>query len=346
MAFFIITGKLGSGKSLIAVARIRDYLLRGCRVATNLDLHLEYLLPVTARAVDCLRVPDLPSVHDLEALGPGQEGQYDEAKFGALVIDEGSGNFNSREWANKDRQALIEWLKHSRKYGWDVYLIVQDVAMLDKQIRDAFGEHLVVCRRSDRLSFPLLTPLSKLLGGALRPPKIHVAIVRYGIRPSDPVVDRWFYRGVHLYRAYDTRQIFSRDGVRQGNSRYLSPYLFKGRYMTKFQLAKALSASFIVSAFVVGLVLSWAGSWWMYKGSQNRLLKDGLATLKTDETQTAPDIPAASAPVPTITGWTVGDGGKYLFLSDGSKKPVVGIMRNENGVILKDKEGVLYEFRQ
>ena len=37
MAVYFITGKLGSGKSIAAVGKIRDYLNEGRAVATNLD---------------------------------------------------------------------------------------------------------------------------------------------------------------------------------------------------------------------------------------------------------------------------------------------------------------------
>ncbi|MFK4136821.1 zonular occludens toxin domain-containing protein, partial [Pseudomonas luteola] len=37
MAVYFVTGKLGSGKSLVAVGKIRDYMIAGRRVATNLD---------------------------------------------------------------------------------------------------------------------------------------------------------------------------------------------------------------------------------------------------------------------------------------------------------------------
>ena len=37
MAVHVVTGKLGSGKTLVSVSRIQDYLARGRIVATNLN---------------------------------------------------------------------------------------------------------------------------------------------------------------------------------------------------------------------------------------------------------------------------------------------------------------------
>ena len=40
MSVYCVTGKLGNGKTLVSVGRIRDALKKGLRVATNLDINL------------------------------------------------------------------------------------------------------------------------------------------------------------------------------------------------------------------------------------------------------------------------------------------------------------------
>ena len=44
MAVYVVTGKLGAGKTLVAVGKIKDKLNQGCKVATNLDLNLDKLI--------------------------------------------------------------------------------------------------------------------------------------------------------------------------------------------------------------------------------------------------------------------------------------------------------------
>jgi hypothetical protein len=63
----------------------------------------------------------------------------------------------------------------------------------------------------------------------LRPPKVHVATVRYGSGHEAVVNDRWVYRGHGLYAGYDTRQVFKAD-YSDGLFSYLSPWHVKGRY--------------------------------------------------------------------------------------------------------------------
>lgn len=236
MAIYLISGKLGSGKTLSAVGRIRDKLRMGCRVATNLDLKLEKLLPPHAgrrvdgrQPVNCIRIPDKPTVDDLELIGCGNE-TMDEDKNGIIVLDELAVWLNSRTFNDKARMPVIDWLLHSRKKGWDVYFICQHIEQIDKQVRQALVEYLVVCRRMDRIKIPLIGGLIKsvtsgMISGNL--PKVHVAIVRYGTQPDAIKSDTWIYQGKDLYQGYDTRQIFS-DSYAAGSFTYLPPWHLGG----------------------------------------------------------------------------------------------------------------------
>nr|WP_240297107.1 zonular occludens toxin domain-containing protein [Escherichia coli] len=60
---------------------------------------------------------------------------------------------------DKDRQPVIDWFLHARKLGWDIIFLIQDISIMDKQARLALAEHVVYCRRSDKLNIPLLAPL-------------------------------------------------------------------------------------------------------------------------------------------------------------------------------------------
>lgn len=207
MSVYVITGELGTGKSLLCVTKIAEALRAGRRVATNLDIRLEHLVSAK-RPRDLLRLPDYPRREDLDALGVGCE-EYDERRFGLLVIDEAGTFLNARDFRDTGRGDVIKWLLHSRKLRWDVFLIIQDLGMLDKQVRTAFVEHLVKCKRADRLTVPFLSPFLSALGvGTVTLPKFHFAIVRYGTSAHSIIVDRWVYTSAFgkNYRAYDTGQ--------------------------------------------------------------------------------------------------------------------------------------------
>lgn len=235
MPVYVVTGKLGSGKTLASVGKIKDYLIQGRRVATNLDIRLENLVGNYARKCEIFRVPDRPESYHLESLGLGYDGEFiGEERNGALVLDECGTWFNSRDWNAKGRKELLDWVIHARKKRWDVYFIIQDLEVMDKQARLMFAEHVVYCRRSDRFTIPFLSSIWKIFTDKPLPfPKLHLGFVKYGDKDSSPVVDRWVYRGTDLYNAYDTAQIFKEDN--NGVYQLLPPYYIAGRYTDRLK---------------------------------------------------------------------------------------------------------------
>jgi hypothetical protein len=231
VSIYIVTGKLGNGKTLSAVGRIRDYIEQGRRVATNLDLKLDKYPDPRYRNADVIRLPDKPSYADMVALGKGtDETAYDENRFGLLVLDECGTWFNSRNWNEPGRKELNDWFLHSRKLAWDVIIIIQNIEILDKQARDCLAEFTVFCRRMDNLSIPVIGQLWKFATGKrLTLPRVHLGIVKYGTNPQSLTADRWVYRGNDLFDFYDTRQVFLSDSC--GMYSYLTPWHLVGRYL-------------------------------------------------------------------------------------------------------------------
>lgn len=219
MADYLVTGRKGNGKSLICVSRIREALLQGRPVATNLDLRLEHLLPHGMRKAQVYRLPDQPTRADLDAIGCGnpQTGHLvDESKNGLVVLDELATWLNARTFSDPKRQGVLDWLVHSRKLGWDTYLIAQSPNQIDKQVREALVEYHVICRRMDRI---------KIMGFGL--PRMHVGFVKYGMERDSITSEKWWYRGNDLFRAYDTRQKFS-SLYAHGLYSYLPPWHLVG----------------------------------------------------------------------------------------------------------------------
>jgi hypothetical protein len=198
--------------------------------------------------MSCIRLPDFPTIEDLNVIGRGhyipdknRPGHYakDERHNGLIVLDECNVLFNSREWGDKRRAAVIAWLRHSRKLGWDVIYTMQSLDAIDKQIRSGLIEHEGVCKRTDRLSIPFIGGLLRYLGLPSRPPRVHVCSVKYGITHSALVVDRWFYRGLTVQGGYDTNQVFSETDS-PGLHTVLPPFLTHGRYLPPPLLKRCL----------------------------------------------------------------------------------------------------------
>lgn len=238
MPVYIVQGKLGTGKGKYAVGKMKQALADGRRVATNFDLRLEHLTGATSR-MTATRVPDKPTAQDLDDIGHGNNGdKYDEERNGILCLDELGSWLNSRSFASPERAALLDWLIHARKKGWDVYLIVQNVDMIDKQVRIGLAEYMVKCIRADRIKIPII---GVVLGERGRFPKFHIAQVTMADVPGI-TIDRDWFKGTDLHDAYDTLQIF-RDWHRDpkdsrfhsetyvGPYSYLSAWHLKGRYL-------------------------------------------------------------------------------------------------------------------
>jgi len=231
MSTYVITGKLGTGKTKSAVRIAQMALAKGLRVATNLDLNLDHLMgPNNKRTA--LRIPDKPTVADLEVIGVGND-SYDEDMNGVIILDELGSWLNARTFADKTRQPVIDWLIHSRKKGWHVYFICQNISQIDKQVREALIEYVVRCSRLDKVKIPFVGWLMNCFSdnwGYL--PRLHIATVRMGASHDGMVCDRWYYQGDDLHAAYDTRQIF-RDNYEHGTHSQLSAWHLKGRYQLR-----------------------------------------------------------------------------------------------------------------
>jgi len=233
MTDFAVTGKKRSGKGLFCAGLIRDALRDGRRVVTNMDIHLDALfLPWNKSTL--VRLPDSPTVEDMDAIGLGYEGDdIDEERNGIIVLDECSKFFNSRQWGDKTRQPLLDWLIHSGKLRWHVYYQMQGLEQVDKQLRSTQIEYHISVKRTDRWPIPGVTQLSKLVGLDLRFPKMHLGIIKHGCDRDSMIVDRKFYRAKDLYAAYDTEQRFlDRDHPHAvGLHSVLSPWHVEGRYL-------------------------------------------------------------------------------------------------------------------
>lgn len=222
MAIFV-EGVRGSGKSKIAVREIKTYLKAGRRVATNLDIDADILSP--DKPVTYTRLPDIPRSVDLQLLGkaypeldPDNPDTYDESKFGLIVIDELLVSFNSRNWNDKDRLDVVSWFVQSRKMGWRVWLLCQDVDAVDKQLRETLLQEIWHCRSGRNFfSHPILSKLfgvfTKPLMALIAPMGFHILTIYTGKKKDKiNVAGREFYKLYDLHKAYKTSQQFLPDG--------------------------------------------------------------------------------------------------------------------------------------
>ncbi len=292
---YVITGHLGSGKSLLAVRLAHDYLRAKKRVASNITLHLDELCPRSSR-LSATKLPYIPTADHLKMLGRGdvvdawgevagaaETDDYDEDKFGLILLDEAGTWLNSRDWNDKGRRELFSYLTHARKYGWDVALLVQDYEALDAQIRRSITEIYVRCFRLDRIKVPYLP---------IKLPKSFVASGLYG-GPNGMRYKRWLALGSEYFKAYRTREAVRMQSMYDDTGKevdmrapysMLSAWHLRGRYLpprpTPSIIVTALIKwSFILlmqPIYVVGLTRS---GWSTTYGGMRKNFLDDLSAL-------------------------------------------------------------------
>ena len=199
-------GQPGTGKSTLATGVAIKYASEGRRVAANyyIDFSAACNSPKSKIASSsAVIIPSRPSFQILESLGLGwHDGAKKlEDKNGLLIIDEAGGWLNSRSWQAQDRLKIIDWLLQARKRGWDVLLIAKHPSILDKQVREAVVEGYARVRRMDRLKLFSFIPL----------PRIHIAILRYGLELTAPVLERFIFRGQIEQQCFHSYDLFGTD---------------------------------------------------------------------------------------------------------------------------------------
>lgn len=143
----VYTGTVGSGKSYHALKEGLSYIEQKKWVLANFPVKSfpeRFLFRRFERAIrDRWIYRDSVTPRELVELSVkygwyGKEGQC------LLIFDEAGTIFNSRDWNIKgeERKEWIKFFSQSRKLGYDVIFVVQDMRMLDRQIR-ALAEYEV-----------------------------------------------------------------------------------------------------------------------------------------------------------------------------------------------------------
>lgn len=200
-----ITGPLGSGKSLVAVATAVDSLRdRHTFVCTNIHFNLKAVSSFCGFDVRpyVLYFDPMAQGFDPTKLPCGSPRGYkgrDRVRC-LVIIDECAEFFDQYSSAKDSRiQNFLSWLRHCSKRGQDVFLIVQHRDFINKSLRTLCAR-FVVCTNLSLVRIPLLSV--RFL------PNVSVATTfdRYGNRGGLRPV---FLRQSRWGRFYDTAEQIS-----------------------------------------------------------------------------------------------------------------------------------------
>ena len=249
------------------------------------------------------------------------------SEAGEVQLDELGTWLNSRSFGDKDRAALLDWFIHARKHGWDVFFIVQDANMIDKQVREALIEYQCRCFRLDKVRIPyigwFLSIFHERLGYF---PRLHLVTSRVGYGVNAVVAERWYFKGVDLHAAYDTKQIFRADYPHGAHSVLLPPgFVPRKTWVVKVK-EKYRYAFSNLGAFVIG-----CAAWAFIPGFF-------ASTVHTKETASFVASPLS------VVGFVTYGPDFLVMLSDGSsaRVPSSSLVTDSKGKRFKNSDSWIY----
>lgn len=202
-------GVPGSGKSLHVMDDIYWYSKnRDALILTNFEL-----LPPRGSKASFALLPsgELAAKDVLDAVRTWTENGHRVKREGQIlvIIDEAQIPFNNREWQKSGRQEWIRLFIQHRKMGMNFVLVVQSLAMLDKQIQavvETTAHHMRVNTYGWFGRLVTLLALGKPICMCVYRLPFYGSS-KAGIIGREVVVGR-----KRLYRMYDTHALFS-DGL-------------------------------------------------------------------------------------------------------------------------------------
>ena len=257
MPVWAFTGRTGQGKGLCSAGFIGEYIAKKKPVATNMDIFPEKFRDKNNRDVLIYRLPDCPTVDDFKMLGLGNEIPEDEDENGLIMLDEAGTFLNSRNWNEKGRKEAVDWVRHRRKYGWNMAFQIQGLGSLDTQVREDIIDYEVRCFKISALYIPFVSQIVKMFTGKTQlmfPKWMRWHTAKFKNLETGMVDSVHRYTGKDVWPIYDTKQVISRD-YPHGTFCYLTPWHLVGRYQQKTPILKtigtiaALTVLYVASVF-------------------------------------------------------------------------------------------------
>ena len=202
VTIYLYSGTPGSGKSLHAARDIRDYLR--CK---RLPVIGNFAINPDTKGYDRYTYRPNDVLTPQYLVWFAQE-YWADHKFGEdrilLVLDECQLLFNSRDWAQQDRMAWLEFFSQHRKYGYKVLFIAQFDRMIDRQIRSLI-EYEYIHRKLG--NFGAKGKIMTLLALG----EVFVCVKRF-YSLNERIGVEMFRARKSVYRLYDSYATFDRTG--------------------------------------------------------------------------------------------------------------------------------------
>lgn len=209
---YVVSGKVGEGKSYHVLTLAVAHLLRGGVVATNMAIDLARICRNFKRRLQPWQLIKIDAASDPRKI-PHGDFRGDGRRKVMVILDEALNWFASQGGAKDDRKATWgEWLRQSDKLGQDVYFIAQCFERAAKWIRELAQVALNIS------NFKNITFLRLPIGKWFHLDHIY-ACATYDVR-SQILLSWWCYQIVpRYYECYKTGELF---GFQSGGAAYVA----------------------------------------------------------------------------------------------------------------------------
>lgn len=237
----LITGNLGGGKTLYAIEKAVDHVLRGGYFFGNIKLKLdswEKYAAARGYVLDLSRIRVFQDSEMEEFYKHVGRGTHDSPVM--VVYDEAAlGNLNARDWQKLERD-MLNFNALTRKLDIILLYISQDAAFVDKQVRK-------LCQRqTDCRSLKDF----RLFGGLIPCPIPFRIRVYHTLRGGVPVKDygELLAPRPDLYPLYDSDALLGRSV-----EKFCSLGVLNGGPLARVQRAESLMVYSVVSSLCAAL---------------------------------------------------------------------------------------------
>ena len=206
---FVVSGKLGSGKSYHCCDMAIEHLLAGGVVATNMVLHFDRICKNFHRALRPWQLVKIDATSDPHTIPSGDLRGHGKRRV-MVILDEALNWFASSAGSKDERKnAWSEWLRQSDKIGQDVYFIAQEFGRAAKWIREL--AHVAI-RITNFKNFSILRqPVGKWL-------HLHrvYCVCKYEVQSTTLVGFRTYFTSPKIWSCYETSELFGFERPAQG----------------------------------------------------------------------------------------------------------------------------------
>lgn len=237
----VVSGKLGSGKTLDVVRIVRDHVAGGGCVRTNIRLDYRQIGRAVGRLLSPAQIGPLSAEDDPATIPTGDRRGHGPRRT-LVVLDEALNWFQSEGKAGLDerKRKWMEWLRQSDKLGQDVYFIAQNFERAAKWIRElAQVSREIIPLRSVRL-FAFVP-----MWWAFPPMRRAYMVAKRDVRSGQSIGFEFHRYRSAVWQLYDTSETF---GFKGAASAYDAVHLWPAYRRPVLGLALALGGLLCAAA--------------------------------------------------------------------------------------------------